>query len=102
MQKNNLNKKDFTKILSKKTGFSKNLSKKIIDDIFDILLLNIKKDRSFTIKNIGTFKTILKKARIGRNPKTKEEFSISSRRSISFILSKKIIKYLENSHEKIY
>ncbi len=101
MRKNNLNKKDFTKILSKKTGFSKNFSKKIIDDIFDILLLNIKKDRNFTIKNIGTFKTILKKARIGRNPKTKEEFTISSRKSISFILSKKIIKNLENSHEKI-
>jgi len=101
VRKNNLNKKDFTKILSKKTGFSKNFSKKIIDDIFDILLLNIKKDRNFTIKNIGTFKTILKKARIGRNPKTKEEFTISSRKSISFILSKKIIKNLENSHEKI-
>ena len=101
MLKNKLNKKDFIEILSKETGLSKNFSRKIVDDLFDILLFNIKKRGNFTLKNIGTFKTIFKKARLGRNPKTREEFSISSRKSISFVLSKKINKILDNSHEKI-
>tara|TARA_B100000963_G_C22053953_1_gene420834 strand:+ start:176 stop:493 length:318 start_codon:yes stop_codon:yes gene_type:complete len=99
--KNNLNKKFFINILNKRTGFSKNFSKKIVDDLFDVLLLNIKKKGNFTIKNIGTFKTIYKKERIGRNPKTKEEFKISSRKSISFVLSKKLIKNLNDRYEKI-
>ena len=43
-----------------------------------------------TLKNVGTFKLIHKKKRIGRNPKTKEEFLISSRKSVSFTVSKKI------------
>ena len=36
------------------------------------------------IKNFGKFSLKLKKARVGRNPKTKEKFTISERLSISF------------------
>ena len=35
-----------------------------------------------------------KKERLGRNPKTREEFIISSRKSISFTISKKILNNL--------
>ena len=83
----NLKKIDIIKSLSKKTGFSQNFSKKIIDDLLKILLINIK-NGNFVLKNIGSFKVILKKQRIGRNPKTKEEFVISKRKSLSFTPSK--------------
>jgi len=83
----NLKKIDIIKNLSSKTGFSKNFSKKILEDLLKILLLNIK-NGSLILKNIGSFKVILKKQRIGRNPKTKEEFVISKRKSLSFTPSK--------------
>ena len=49
---------------------------------------------NFTLKNIGSFKKKDKKERIGRNPKTKEEFIIHSRKSISFTSSTKLLEKL--------
>jgi len=89
----NLTKEHIAINLSKKTGYSVNYSKKLINDFIDILINNIKSKKS-NLKNLGTFKLINKKGRIGRNPKTKEKFIISSRKSISFITSKKIVNVL--------
>ena len=89
----NLTKEHIAINLSKKTGYSVNYSKKLINDFIDILINNIKSKKS-NLKNLGTFKLINKKERIGRNPKTKEKFIISSRKSISFITSKKIVNVL--------
>tara|TARA_B100001121_G_C18614135_1_gene585932 strand:+ start:826 stop:1119 length:294 start_codon:yes stop_codon:yes gene_type:complete len=91
-------KKDFKKIdlvkdLSLKTGYSQSYSKKIIDDLINIFIQNIKSG-NLNLKNIGSFKVLNKKERIGRNPKTKEEFIITSRKSLSFTSSKKIIDNL--------
>jgi len=86
-------KEDLIIDLSKKTGFSNNFSKKIINDFFSSIV-NIIKTNKCIIKNIGTFKLINKKERLGRNPKTKEEFVISKRKTVSFIASEKIIDFL--------
>ena len=94
MVSNNLKKKDLVKDLSLKTGFSLNFSKKLIDDLDSIIIKDIKYGK-LKLKNIGTFKLLLKKERIGRNPKTKEEFLISQRKIISFIVSKNIKNKLE-------
>ena len=84
---------DFIKDLSLKTGFSKNYSKKLVNDLIIVIINNIKAG-SFNLKNVGSFKLIYKKKRIGRNPKTKEEFIITPRKSISFSPSKKITESL--------
>ena len=94
-----MHKKSFTKLdlvynLSEKTGFSKNFSKKLINDLIEIIIRNIKIG-NFNLKNIGLFKIIKKKERLGRNPKTKEEFVISARKSITFKPSQKILKKLD-------
>ena len=91
MSNNKIKKIDIIKKLSNKTGFSQNFSKKIIEDLLKILLINIK-DGNLILKNIGSFKIILKKKRVGRNPKTKEEFIISERKSLRFTPSKKFSK----------
>ena len=44
-----------------------------------------------SISNIGSFKIKKKNERIGRNPKTKEEHLIKSRKVISYKKSKKLI-----------
>ena len=88
-----MNKEDLIINLRKKTGFSSNFSRKLINDFF-ISVVNIIKTNKCIIKNIGTFKLINKKERLGRNPKTKEEFVISKRKTVSFITSEKIIEFL--------
>ncbi len=91
MVRNNLIKSDIVKNVSVKTGFSLNFSKKVISDLIEIIINNIKYE-NLNLKNIGSFKVISKKERFGRNPKTKEEFIISARKSISFKPSKNLLK----------
>lgn len=94
MFQNNLKKIDLIKNLSLKTGLSKNLSKKIVDDLINIIIKNIKSGK-LNLKNIGLIKTINKKERVGRNPKTKEEFKISARKVTSYTPSKSITAILD-------
>ena len=90
----NYKKENLIKNLSLKIGYPKNFSKKIVNDLVDVIINNIKFG-NLNLKNIGTFKLIQKKRRIGRNPLTKEKFIISSRKSLSFTVSDRISKHLE-------
>ena len=95
MTSNNITKNEFSKNISRKTGFPISLSKKIVDDLF-IIFREMIKNNNLVLKNIGTFKLSTKNERIGRNPKTKEEFLISERKSIRFIVSKNLSKVLNS------
>ena len=96
MKKNNITKIDIAKELSKKTGYSLELSKILINNLLIVLISSIKKNK-LNLKNIGTFRLINKSERIGRNPITKENFVITSRKSISFISSKKLLSVVNLS-----
>ena len=89
MDKTNLKKIDIVKNLSSKTGLSISLSKKLVDDLIESFYFVLKKE-NLIIKNIGVFKKKFKKERLGRNPKTKKEFIINKRYTISFKASKKL------------
>ena len=89
MGKINLKKIDIIKNLSNKTGLSISLSKKLLDDLIESFYYVLKKE-NLIIKNLGVFKKKNKKERLGRNPKTKTEFVINKRISISFKTSKKL------------
>ena len=92
MNKKTFKKIDIIKEISNISGLPVNLIKKIVNDYLIMLTYKIKKDRDFSIKNFGSFKIIDKKERVGRNPKTKEEFIITARKSISFTASKNLLK----------
>ena len=62
MIKNNLKKIDISKILSKKKGFSLPLSKKLTQDLINILILMIKNGK-LNIKNLGSFKSFINLSR---------------------------------------
>ncbi len=87
----NFKKADLIKNLNKTSGFSKNFSKKLINDLIKILLQNIKSG-NLTVKNLGTFKILEKKERLGRNPKTKDPYIISARKTVRFTPSQKLLK----------
>mgnify|MGYP001350968245 FL=1 len=99
MVNKNFTKNDISKFLSKKTGYSNSLSKKIIEDLIEILKKNIISNR-LILKNIGSFKLINKKSRIGRNPKSQKNYKIKSRKVVIFkssnTLSNKINKKFTN------
>ena len=92
----NLTKIQIIQNLRKKSGFSINLSKKLINDLIDVLILNIVNNK-LSLKNIGSFKLLNKKERMGRNPKTKKKFVINSRKSLSFIASKRLLSFLNQN-----
>ena len=93
MISNNLKKINFSRNLSAKLGFPVSLSNKIIDDLISIYIEMIK-NNNLILKNVGSFKFVKKKERIGRNPKTNKEYLISKRKSIRFIVSKNLSKII--------
>ena len=95
MNKKNLTKLEISKFLSKKIGFSNKLSTSLVDCLIEILVNNIK-ENNLSLKNVGTFRLIKKKEIIDRNPKTKENFPIFSRNSVSFIPSKSLNNKINN------
>ena len=77
-------------------GFNRKQCMDIVNDIVDIIIEGLQSDKQVKIHNFGTFKMNNKKSRIGRNPKTKEEYNISSRNVITFKASKLLLKYINN------
>ena len=78
-------------------GFSKKISENLLEDVFQILLKNIKDKKKVKIAKFGTFVLRKKNERLGRNPKTKEEKIISERNVILFKPSKEFKEFLNKS-----
>ena len=96
MTRINLTKKDLINSVYMQIGFSKNISENLIDDFFSILTENLKNEKKLKLSKFGTFSIRLKKSRIGRNPKTKEQKVISDRNVVLFKVSNEF-KDLVNS-----
>ena len=64
-------KNDLVKNLSHYTGFSKNFSKKLIDDLINIILLNLR-NGELILKNLGSFKVIKKRRELEETLKQKK------------------------------
>ena len=96
MVKKNFTRKDLSNRIYQILGFSKNLSSIIVDDFFESLTTELIKTKKVKITSFGTFKVKNKKERIGRNPKTKVEAKIASRKVVkfksSFLLKDKLNK----------
>ena len=75
-------KKDLANNISKKLGLSKKDSLFLIQHFFRILVEN--KNNHINISNFGTFIYKVSPKRVGRNPKTLQEFKIKSRRKLAF------------------
>ena len=96
MVKKNFTRKDISKKIYQKLGFSKNYSSQIIDNFFETMIVELLRSNKIKLSSFGTFKIINKKRRIGRNPKTKEEAVISPRRVVKFTASSLVKQKLNN------
>jgi len=94
MVKKNFTRENLSNKIHKTFGFSKNISESIVDNFFEALIVGIIKSQKVKISSFGTFKVLNKKERVGRNPKTKIETKIISRKVVNFkpslLLKKKI------------
>ena len=95
----NLTKKDLVNSIYMRLGFTKNVSELLIEDFFNIITNYIKVDNKIKISKFGTFILKKKNSRIGRNPKTKEEKTISARKVILFKPSKEFKEFINNQDE---
>ena len=96
MARINLTKKDLINTVYMQIGFSKSISENLIDDFLITITDNLKIEKKLKLSKFGTFSIRSKKSRIGRNPKTKEEKTISNRDVVLFKASKEF-KDLVNS-----
>ena len=96
MDRINLTKKDLINTVYMQIGFSKSISENLIDDFLITITDNLKIEKKLKLSKFGTFSIRSKKSRIGRNPKTKEQKTISDRDVVLFKASKEF-KDLVNS-----
>tara|TARA_B110000305_G_scaffold218901_1_gene259432 strand:+ start:43 stop:345 length:303 start_codon:yes stop_codon:yes gene_type:complete len=92
----NLTKKDLINSVYMQIGFSKNISENLIDDLLTAIVESLKDEKKLKLSKFGTFTIRNKKSRIGRNPLTKEQKTISQRDVVLFKASKEF-KDLVNS-----
>jgi len=96
MLRTNLKKKDLINSIYMQIGFSKIISENLVDDLLSTIIENLKDEKKLKLSKFGTFSIRSKKSRIGRNPKTNEEKTISNRDVVLFKASKEF-KDLVNS-----
>ena len=96
----NLTKKDLVNLVYMQVGFSKHVSENIIDEFFSLIISNLKNEKKLKISKFGTFSIRLKKSRIGRNPKTKEEKKISKRNVVLFKPAKEFKEYINSKNNE--
>ena len=96
--KKNITRENIAEYINLEFGLSKKDCYDMVEGIINNIISGLNKDKILKIHNFGTFKIKNKKSRVGRNPKTKEEFIISDRRVVSFKPSKSILKYMNRKN----
>ena len=61
---------------------------KILEIIFSEISEALSRDKNVEIRGFGTYKTIKRKARIGRNPRTGEQIQIAASQKVKFLPAK--------------
>ena len=85
-----LTRSDLIEKIHSKIGISLSDASTIFEDILEEILTSLENGNDVKLSNFGTFSVKNKKSRLGRNPKTGIEATISARKVISFYPSKSI------------
>tara|TARA_B000000565_G_scaffold102399_1_gene76368 strand:+ start:212 stop:490 length:279 start_codon:yes stop_codon:yes gene_type:complete len=87
-----LTKKELAQNLSDQTELSLADAKKFVDLFFYTIKEQLNSGKTVKLSGFGTFDIVQTKERVGRNPKTMEEFPIPSKRKVKFTVSPKVKK----------
>jgi len=87
-----LTRADISSSINRKLGFSQTESAEILDAVLQEIIDGMAENNSVKLSGFGNFVVRRKKARIGRNPKTGKEATISARNSVTFSVSQMLKK----------
>ena len=91
----NLTKKDLSAILRKELKLSVDVSDSLVDECFQIIKTTLRSQKNIKLTGFGSFETFITKERMGRNPKSMENFKIPPRNKVRFSPTSKA-KYFLN------
>ena len=75
-----MNKTELIAIVAEKTGLSKKDSENAVNVVFDTIKDTVETGEKIQIAGFGIFDIKTREARVGRNPKTREEIQIPASR----------------------
>jgi integration host factor subunit alpha len=93
-----ITKKHIAANIAKEVGISKSESVGIVNNIIEGLVKVTKETGRSRIYAFGNFTTHQKTTRMGRNPKTKEEYCVPARRIITFKPSNMLKDFINDSY----
>ena len=86
-----MNKNELAVQMVKDSGITKVDALKTIDSFIDVVSNELNDDNGkLTLVGFGTFKTISKKKKKGRNPRTGAEITIPKKQAVKFVAGKKL------------
>ena len=91
----NLTKKDLSGILKKELKLSGDIADSLVDEFFQTIKLTLRSEKNLKLSGFGSFEIFKTKERIGRNPKTMEDYKIPSQSKVRFSPTSKA-KYFLN------
>ncbi len=84
LSKSTVTKADIVERVYERIGFSKKEASEFVELVFDALKTTLEKGEKVKISGFGNFVVREKKSRIGRNPQTGDQITISARRVLTF------------------
>ena len=83
-----MNKTELIAAVAEKTGLTKKDAERVVSTTFETVTESLKKGDKVSISGFGIFEVKTREARIGRNPRTKEEIKIPATKLPAFKASK--------------
>lgn len=77
-------KNDLIQVVMGNSELTRVESYRLVEDFFDVMSKSLEDGTEVKVSGFGNFVLRDKSPRVGRNPKTKEEFPINARRVVSF------------------
>ena len=89
-------------LIQKLCNMHPNILRKDIKKILDIIIFEMVealcRNEAVEIRGFGRFKTVMRKARIGRNPKNSKAVQIPAKKAIKWKMSKILFKRLNKNY----
>ena len=83
-----MNKTELIAAVAEKTGLTKKDAERVVSATFETVTATIKNGEKVSISGFGIFEVKSREARVGRNPRTKEEIKIPATKLPAFKASK--------------
>ncbi len=83
-----MNKTELIAAVAEKTGLTKKDAERVVSATFETVTETIKAGEKVSVSGFGIFEVKTREARVGRNPRTKEEIKIPATKLPAFKASK--------------